>query len=55
MGQEIIINEKLGDKVGIERKILRGLLERLIVHTFGKICMRQGIVLELFVRQGIIV
>ena len=39
---------ELRDKAYIERKIFRGLLEQLIMYTFGKIFMRQSIIWGIF-------
>ena len=52
MRQGIIIDEKLCDRVFMERIICRGLLEQLIMHTFGKNLMQQGILLGHFYGTG---
>ena len=42
------MDKKLCDKVNIEKKLFRGVLERIITCTFGKIVMRRGILLGHF-------
>ena len=49
MRQDIIIDKKLCYRVYAERKIFRGLLEQLIMYTFGRILMQLGILLGHFV------